>query len=82
MLTNTIIKQKAKELGATVCGIGKIYSEPDLQRDPRCILPNAKSIIGFGFAVPKGLWKEAVNIIPIQQWALNILMKNSQKFSF
>lgn len=57
MLTNTIIKQKAKELGATVCGIGKIYSEPDLQRDPRCILPNAKSIIGFGFAVPKGLYK-------------------------
>ena len=57
MLTNAQIKEKAKELGATVCGIGKVYKEPNPQRDPKMILPNAKCIIGFGFAVPKGLYK-------------------------
>ena len=57
MLTNAQIKEKAKELGATVCGIGKVYEESNSQRDPKSILPNAKCIIGFGFAVPKGLYK-------------------------
>ena len=61
MLTSAIIKEKAKELGATVCGIGKIYDEPNPQRDPRMILPDAKCIIGFGFAVPKGLYKAMKN---------------------
>ena len=56
MLTSAQIKEKAKELGATVCGIGKIYMEPNPQRDPKMILPNAKCVIGFGFAVPKGLY--------------------------
>ena len=56
MLTAEIIKAKAKELGAAVCGIGKIYDEPDMQRDPRMILPEAKCIIGFGFAVPRALY--------------------------
>ncbi len=57
MLTSEIIKKKAKELGATVCRIGKVYEESNPQRDPKMILPNAKCIIGFGFAVPKGLYK-------------------------
>lgn len=57
MLTSALIKEKAKELGATVCGIGQIYEEANPQRDPRLILPKAKCIIGFGFAVPKGLYK-------------------------
>lgn len=57
MLTSSIIKEKAKELGATVCGIGSVYEEADMQRNPKMILPNAKCIIGFGFAVPKGLYK-------------------------
>ncbi|MBR2038058.1 MAG: 4Fe-4S binding protein [Lachnospiraceae bacterium] len=57
MLTSALIKEKAKELGATVCGIGQVYDEPNIQRDPRMILPKAKCIIGFGFAVPKGLYK-------------------------
>lgn len=56
MLTAEMIKQKAKELGATVCGIGKIYDEENIQRDPKMILPNAKCIIGFGFIVPKALY--------------------------
>ena len=57
MLTNAMIKEKAKELGATICGIGKVYEESNPQKDPKMILPNAKCIIGFGFAVPKGLYK-------------------------
>ena len=56
MLTAEHIKQKAKELGATVCGIGRVYDEENLQRDPKMILPNAKCIIGFGFIVPKALY--------------------------
>ena len=61
MLTSEMIKQKARELGAAVCGIGQVYDEPNPQRDPRSILPNAKCIIGFGFAVPKGLYKAMEN---------------------
>ena len=57
MLTSEMIKQKARELGASVCGIGRVYDEPDAQRDPRQILPKAKSIIGFGFVVPKTLFQ-------------------------
>lgn len=61
MLTSELIKEKAKALGATVCGIGRIYEEENPQRDPRMILPNARCIIGFGFAVPKGLYKAMEN---------------------
>lgn len=56
MLNSEFIKKKAKELGANVCGIGKVYIEENPQKDPKMILPNAKSIIGFGFAVPKALY--------------------------
>ncbi len=56
MLTSEFIKKQAKELGASVCGIGKIYDEPNAQRDPRQILPKAKCIIGFGFVIPKTLF--------------------------
>lgn len=61
MLSSDFIKEKAKELGASVCRIGKIYEEENPQRDPRNILPNAKCIIGFGFAVPKGIYKAMEN---------------------
>ena len=61
MLTAKLIKEKAKELGATVCGIGKVYQEDNPQRDPLMILPKAKCIIGFGFATPKGLYKAMEN---------------------
>ncbi len=57
MLTSEFIKQKAKELGATICGIGRVYDEENIRRAPKMILPKAKCIIGFGFAVPKGLYK-------------------------
>lgn len=58
MITAAMIKQKAKELGAGVCGIGDIkhFIGDDPQRNPLSILPNAKCIIGFGLPVPKGLY--------------------------
>lgn len=56
MLTAEYVKKKAIEYGATVCRIGRVYDEPDIQKDPKMILPAAKCIIGFGFAVPRGLY--------------------------
>ena len=59
MITSEYIKQKAIELGAAVCGIGSLdlFEGEDIQRDPKMILPGAKCIIGFGFAVPRGLYR-------------------------
>ncbi len=57
-MTAEFIKQKALELGASICGIGDVElmrNEP-AQRNPFAILPNAKTIIGFGVKVPRGLY--------------------------
>lgn len=58
-MTAEFIKQKAKELGATLCGIGNIelLRDEDPQRNPFFILPKAKCIIGFGIKIPRGLYK-------------------------
>lgn len=58
MITSQMIKQRAKELGAAVCGIGSldVFENEIKGRDPKMILPKAKCIIGFGFPVPKGLY--------------------------
>ena len=58
MMTAKEIKEKAKELGATICGIGNVemFKGDDIQRNPFSILPNAKAIIGFGIKVPRGLY--------------------------
>lgn len=59
MLTKKAFKQRALALGATVCGVGSLneFKNEIPQRDPKKILPNAKCIIGFGFSVPKGIYK-------------------------
>lgn len=58
MLNAEFIKQKAKEFGAAICGIGnpELFKGDDPQRNPYSILPNAKSIIGFGIKIPRGLY--------------------------
>ena len=58
-MTAEFIKEKAKELGAAVCGIGdvELLRGEDPQRNPFSILPNAKTIIGFGIKVQKGLYR-------------------------
>ena len=57
------IKQKAKEFGASICGIGnpELFKNDDPQHNPYSILPNAKSIIGFGIKVPRGLYNAMDN---------------------
>ena len=62
-VTSEFIKQKAKEYGATVCGVGNVElmrGEP-AERSPFSILPSAKSIIGFGIKVPRGLYSAMEN---------------------
>lgn len=58
MINATMIKERARELGAAVCGIGDIRHLADeaIQHNPLQILPNATCIIGFGIPVPKGLY--------------------------
>lgn len=58
-MNSEFIKQKAKEYGATVVGIGNIEllrDEPDAH-NPFFILPDAKCIIGFGIKIPEGLYR-------------------------
>lgn len=57
-MTSEYIKAKAKEFGATVCGIGNVelLRGEDIQRNPFSILPGAKTIIGFGIKIPRGLF--------------------------
>ena len=59
MLTAKIIKEKALEYGADIVGIGNIagFEGCDPRRDPKNILPDATCVIGFGFRVPRALYK-------------------------
>ncbi len=59
MINSEFIKKKALELGATTCGIGDISLMKDepARKNPFQILPNARTIIGFGFRIPKALYK-------------------------
>ena len=59
MLTAQLIKQKAREYGADLVGIGDIahYADTIPQRDPKQILPDATCVIGFGFRVPRALYR-------------------------
>ena len=58
MLTSEMIKEKARQYGADLCGIAPIerFEGISIQRDPKSILPHAKTVLGFGFRVPKGLY--------------------------
>ena len=62
-MTREYIKQKAKEFGATICGIGNVELMRDEkpERNPFFVLPKAKTIIGFGIKVPRGLLRAMEN---------------------
>lgn len=57
MLTAQTVKTWAKECGADLVGIGTMerYEGAPRDCDPRFIFPEAKSIIGLGFRVHRGL---------------------------
>ena len=59
MLNAQYIKEKAREFGADLVGIGDVrrFAGTIPQRDPLRILPNARSVIGCAFRVPRGLYK-------------------------
>ncbi|OGV31990.1 MAG: hypothetical protein A2020_12020 [Lentisphaerae bacterium GWF2_45_14] len=58
MINSELIKNKAKEFGVDIVGIGDInlFEGSIPQRDPRMILPAAKCVIGCGFRVPRALY--------------------------
>lgn len=55
-ITSQIIKERGLALGADAIGIGNIerWAGAPLQMDPRQIMPECKSIIGFVFRVARG----------------------------
>ena len=55
-LTAPEVKAKAKECGADIVGIAPMsrWEGTDKQHDPRYIFPDAKSMIVFGFRIPRG----------------------------
>ena len=57
MLTSEMIKQAAYEAGADKCGIGPMsrFEGAPPEMDPRKLFPNAKSVIGFVFRIPRGV---------------------------
>jgi ferredoxin len=53
------IREFAKKCGADLVGIGSMdrYDGAPMQSDPRYIFPEAKSIIGLGFRIHRGLFR-------------------------
>ena len=62
-ITSEYIKEMAKEYGATICKVGNVELMRDEipERNPFSILPGARSIIGFGIKVPRGLYSAMEN---------------------
>lgn len=57
MLTSAIIKEAALNAGADLCGIGsmdRFRGAPD-DMNPSFLFPEAKSVIGFAFRIPRGV---------------------------
>ena len=59
MLNAQLIKDKAREYGAALVGIGDIsrWAGAPAQRDPKQILPNAACVIGMAIRVPRALYR-------------------------
>ena len=57
MLTSEMIKKAAFEAGADKCGIApvsRLKGAPD-EMNPALLFPEAKSVIGFVFRIPRGV---------------------------
>ncbi len=57
MLTSEMIKQVAINAGADLCGIGSMdrFEGAPADMDPRRLFPEAKSVIGMAFRIPRGV---------------------------
>ena len=56
-LTSAMIKEAAFAAGADLCGIGSMdrFEGAPKDMDPRYLFPEAKSVIGFAFRIPRGV---------------------------
>ena len=57
MISSKLIKEAALAAGADVCGIGpmsRFNGAPD-EMNPQFLFPEAKSVIGFVFRIPRGV---------------------------
>ena len=63
VIDSKYIKEMAIKYGAAVCGIAGIdrFSDEIPKRNPKSVCPKAKSVIGFGFYVPSGLYRAMEN---------------------
>ena len=57
MLTSQMIKERALAAGADLCGIGSMdrFEGAPREMDPRYIFPEARSVIGMVFRIPRGV---------------------------
>ena len=57
MLTSEMIKEAALAAGADMCGIGDMarFEGAPREMDPRMLFPEAKSVIGMVFRIPRGV---------------------------
>jgi ferredoxin len=58
-LTAERVKEFAKDWGADIVGIAPIdrFEGAPMERDPKFIMPRAKSIIGLGFRIHRGIFR-------------------------
>ena len=80
MLTSKMIKEAALAAGADACGIApmsRFDGAPD-EMNPQFLFPEAKSVIGFVFRIPRGVQrglKRVHSFISIHRWRMVALMK-------
>ena len=57
MLTSEMVKQAALAAGADLCGIGSMdrFEGAPKEMDPRYLFPEAKSVVGMVFRIPRGV---------------------------
>ena len=57
MLTSQMVKDAALAAGADLCGIGDMnrFEGAPPEMDPRYIFPEAKTVIGMVFRIPRGV---------------------------
>lgn len=57
MLTSEMVKKAALAAGADLCGIGDMarFSGAPKEMDPRELFPEAKTVIGMAFRIPRGV---------------------------
>lgn len=77
MLTSEMIKDAAIFAGADKCGIAPMsrFKGAPKEMNPQYLFPEAKSVIGLMFRIPRGVQKgieEGTYFINIRQWRIAV----------